>query len=237
MKNTNRVVVTSAPGKDLHRSGLFADKLVRWASGFLKYGENAAILVYKKVPVGCPEPEDTPYASKVYVMQAAVKAGFTSILWADTSIVACQSLFPIWELVERVGYWFRNAPQPNVGPWICDAALPLLGITREQAFKIPKIATHSLGLDLEKSIAQEFLSQWMAAANNGSFRGPRDNTNGAASSDPRVMGHRQDLSAASVIANRLGMASTLNNFLSFESQESDTILKVDYMLEEKWIKL
>jgi hypothetical protein len=124
-----------------------------------------------------------------------------------------------------------------VGNWTSDAALPLLGITREQSFKIPKLATHSLGLDLKTNIARDFLSQWMDAANNGSFRGAWTNNNHEVSQDPRVCGHRHDLSAASVIADRLGMTATTGAFLTYESQIPETILKTDYGLEEKWMRL
>lgn len=238
MTDTNRVIVTTAPIEDRHRPGRpFADKLKRWTIGFLTYGEDAAMLVYKVVPAGCPKPEDIPYASKVYALEAAVRAGFTSILWADTSIVACKSLLPVWEQMEKTGYWFAYAPQPNIGNWTSDAALPLLGITREQAFKIPKLSTHSLGLDFRKDVARNFLSQWMEAANNGSFRGPWNNDTHEASPDPRVYGHRHDLSAASAIADRLGMTATPGNFLTYESQVPETILKTDYGLEEKWTRL
>jgi len=238
-----RAIVTTAPVADRHRPGHLSDRLRRWTSGFLRNGGDVALLVYKGgVPMGCPTPEDAPYASKVYAMQAAADAGFTSVLWADASVVAVRPLLPIWELMEGTGYWLASAPWLNgrplwvAGEWISDAALPLLNVTREESFGIPKLATHSLGLDLEKEVARSFLSQWMEAANNGSFYGPWDNAGGAASSDPRVLGHRHDLSAASVIAHRLGMDYTLNNFLTFGSDAPETILRVDYGLEDRWTR-
>jgi hypothetical protein len=118
----------------------------------------------------------------------------------------------------------------NCGQWTCDEALPLLGITREQAFEIPQVVGGAFALDFKKSIAANFFSRYMESARNGSFRGPWTNTfEQKASLDPRVMGHRHDQTAASVIAHNLGMKLTSQPdvFSDGRGDTPSTILRIE----------
>ena len=161
------------------------------------------------LPPSSPTHEACPWGFKVY---ALLETCGDAMLWCDSSIVPLRPLTRLWDLIEAQGYWFSENLPPgeygapyNCGQFTCDSALPLLGITREEAFGIPQVIATAFGLDMRHQIARDFLAEWKRLAENGSFRGPQNNVYGEASPDPRVVGHRHDQTAASVIAYRLGM--------------------------------
>jgi len=161
-------------------------------------------------PPGSPTHEENPYAFKIYALEHANLAGFLArpLLWLDSTVIVLKPLGPLWDLIERQGYWISRNHGMVTGPFCCDAALPILGISREEAFEIPHVVATCFGLDMRRSIAQEFLARWKALAEAGAFKGPHRNDSGEASADPRVLGHRHDQTAASVVAWRLGMQLT-----------------------------
>ncbi len=159
------------------------------------------------MPPGSPPHQRMPYAFKAWAIAAARAARYDLILWADASIVPIRSMEPLWALIESQGYWFSRNGWTN-GQWCSDAALPLLGVTREEALEQPHVVATTFGLNLQHDIGAEFAAEYLRLAQNGSFRGPWTNKNREASADARVLGHRHDQTAASVIAARLGMKLT-----------------------------
>ncbi len=166
-------------------------------------------------PSGCPTHDETPYAFKAFALKQASKT-HRSLLWADASIIPLGPLDRLWDLIESQGYWFsENLPHGEYGrPWTCgqwtaDSALEPLGITREQSFTFPHIIGTAFGLDLRYGIARDFLSEYYRLAREGTaFRGVWSNHDRGLSRDRRVLGHRHDQTAASVLAWRLGMKLT-----------------------------
>jgi hypothetical protein len=201
----------------------------RWNSSFSQYGEGAHLKAFMELPPGCPEHLDIPYAFKAYALRAMWDKGYSSVLWADSSVTALRSLNPIWEHTERLGYWFSDNNGWNCGQWTCDAALPLLGITRQDAFDIPHVAATAFALDFSKLGAVKFFDYYWDGVVNGAFRGPWVNDKGQASADPRVLGHRHDQTVASVAIWRLGMTTTKQPYLFSDGygERDDTVLKVE----------
>lgn len=181
-----------------------------------------------ELPAGSPSHRDTPYGFKAYALEIARKAGYELVLWADASIKPVRSMEPLWDLIEKQGYWFSANWWPN-GEWCSDASLPLLGITREEAMGHMHVAATSFGLNLRSDEGNGFLDDYMRYARNGAFRGPWKNERGEASADPRVRGHRHDQTAASAICWRRGF--TLTNpptWFAYSGHESpETVLSVD----------
>ena len=166
-------------------------------------GDSENIHAHYDFPSGSPTHQEIPYAFKPYAIE---QAPFDLVLWCDSSIIPLRPLNPIWKLIETQGYWFsRNYDYTN-GEFCCDDALPILGATREESFKIPHVVATCFGLNMRDPVARYFLSRWKALAQ--AFKGPWRNDSGEASSDPRVRGHRHDQSAASVVAYRLEMRLT-----------------------------
>jgi hypothetical protein len=170
---------------------------------------NEQLMFWREFPAGWPTHGETPYAFKAFAIREAEEKGFGTILWMDSSVVPLRPLEPLWNLIERQGYWFSNNPPHNCGEWTCDSALAPLGITREEAFGIPHVIATAFGLDFGHAVAREFFNRFLESAVRGSaFRGPWNNDDGAASKDPRVRGHRHDQTVASILAYRLGMKLT-----------------------------
>lgn len=159
------------------------------------------------MPPSCPQHSEVPYAFKAYALDTVRRRGVDLALWCDASIKPIRSLEPLWSLIEQQGYWFSANWWPN-GEWCSDAALPLLGITRDESMTHMHVAATAFGLNLRSEIGNTFLDDYLRLAKNGSFCGPWRNDHGQASSDPRVRGHRHDQTAASVICWRLGMTLT-----------------------------
>ena len=180
------------------------------------------------MPPGSPSHQEIPYAFKAWAIEAARNRGADLVLWADACILPIRSMDPLWDLIQRQGYWFSRNSFQN-GEWCCDAALPLLGITRDEAFEQEHVVATTFGLNLRSEIGATFASEYLRMAQNGSFCGPWVNNAGEASADPRVKGHRHDQSAASVIAHRLGMELTNPpQWFSYKGGETEeTVLVAD----------
>lgn len=164
-------------------------------------------------PPHSPSHQDNPYAFKVYAIEEAMQRGYSTILWCDSSILPVDrpgnSLGPIWEHIEKHGWWLPQNYDMNVGDFCCDSAVEIMGISREVLRTIPIIIATAFGLDMRQRICQDFLAEWKRWALAGAFRGPWGNGYGEASSDPQVKGHRHDQTMASVVANYLGMGLTM----------------------------
>jgi len=165
-------------------------------------------------PPESPAHDDVHYAFKPFALSAAAKS-CQVLMWADTSIVPIRPLGALWDLIESKGYWFsENLPHGSTGKawtcgqWTSDAALEPLDITREESFTFPHIIGTAFGLDLRHEIARRFLDEYMRLAKGTAFYGGWSNSDRSLSRDPRVLGHRHDQTAASVIAWRLGMKLT-----------------------------
>ena len=160
-----------------------------------------------EMPPGSPTHGEVPYAFKSWAIQEAKRRGYTSILWADACIYPAPDLSPLWERIERDGCWISNNGWLN-GQWCSDAALPLFGMTREEAMEQKHVVATSFALNLAHPVGQQIAAEYHRFACNGSFFGPWSNKNGEASSDSRVLGHRHDQTALSVIAHRMGLELT-----------------------------
>jgi len=190
-------------------TGNHGGKLVRLRSQLIQQHENYAL--WDVLPVGSLPHEQAPYAFKIYALEQAhreIVDTSVTLLWLDSAVMILRPLGPIWRRIERHGYWFSQNHDYNCGEWTCDSALPILGITREEAFTIPQIVGGCFGLNMRAPVAQEFMERWKEYALAGAFAGPWRNDHGEASLDPRVQGHRHDQTAASVIVHRMGLRLT-----------------------------
>lgn len=160
-------------------------------------------------PEGSPTHRESPCGFKPFCFAAAAAQGYESILWLDATVTAIQPIEFLFQSIEREGYVFF-AEDHSVGEYCKDEALAPLGITREASLGMRSCWACAIGLDMRDPRAGRFLKEWQSLATDGiTFPGPRwSGVRGfpaAASSDPRVKGHRYDQTAASVIALRLGM--------------------------------
>lgn len=203
------------------------------ASPFL----NAPIQCYNSEPHRGPKHKDVPYGFKgVALKEESDHADL--LLWADASILPIRSLEPLWERIERDGYWFSKNGWSNY-EWTADSAYPDLFpdhycFTRSDSkaehdvmakrvnHGIPHVVATSFGINVKHPKGKKFLDEYYRlASETRAFCGPWINTAHPSATPMRqerwrygacgpadVRGHRHDQSCASVIAWRLGMVLT-----------------------------
>lgn len=151
-------------------------------------------------PIGCPKHSDVPYAFKAFALHEAANRS-DLLLWADASIIPIRSLEPLWERIERNGYWISNNGWTNY-EWTADSAYPDLfadhyqscadtppeyGMTSEHALgnarsvnrRIPHVVATAFGLNVRSEIGAAFLAEYYRlASETRAFCGPWSNVIG-----------------------------------------------------------
>jgi hypothetical protein len=172
------------------------------------------------MPPGSPAHTDIPYAFKAHALQCAAAAGYTSLLWADASILPIADMGPLFEKIERDGCWISRNGYRN-SEWTCNAAYPLLGVTPEQNHDIEHVVATAFGLNLVHETGAAILVRYTEYAKNGAFRGPWKGGIGVQ--------HRHDQTALSVCAWRCGVELTDPPawFAYLGGEREDTVLVAD----------
>lgn len=175
---------------------------VRYAGGRMYWGD----AMPDALPPGAVPHKQVAYGFKTHAIEAARVAGHKSILWLDASMWAIKSIDPIFAHADKHGaaVWYCDGFM--VGQWCADSALASLGLSREEAMSIRLITGGIVCLSMEHRAGRMILEQWLRYSEDGvSFLGPWDNAGQAASKDPRVLGHRHDMPALSVLVERAGV--------------------------------
>jgi hypothetical protein len=204
------------------------------------------------LPEGCPPHSEVPYAFKAYALKEQAK-DFDLLLWADACILPIRSLEPLWERIERDGYWMSNNGWSNY-EWTATEAYRELfheelrqtgphrrirdvGTARIVNHNIKHVVAGAFGLNVQHPKGKAFLDEYYRlASETRAFCGPTWNRwhpdyatrEGAASCGPAdVRGHRHDQTAASVIAWRLGFELTdPPTWFAYRGRETEETLLV-----------
>lgn len=188
--------------------GRYPNLADRLAMSLETFGYKDATLRWKdEYPPGSPPHRDENYAFKKYALHDAARGGYNLLVWLDAPMVAVRDPALLLEQVERDGYAFFGAPQWNCGEWSTDACLAYFGVGRVEAFSVPMFPSSAFGLSLAHPIGREVYQRFIAVpytALNGSWY--RNDREAPPSPNPRVLGHRHDQSALSLIAYQLGLA-------------------------------
>jgi hypothetical protein len=165
---------------------------------------------------GSPTHEEVPYAFKTFALKYCLDKKYDAAIYADASVWAVKSWQPIWDIIESQGYYFEEAGH-WAGTWTKDSVLERMGVTRDEAMKIPMFSAGFTGLDFRNPLAVEFFKKWHSYATDGdSFKGSWNNNKKDMSKDPRCAGHRHDMSVASILAWQMGMTLGVGGtFLSY----------------------
>lgn len=150
---------------------------------------------YNEFPPHGPTHEQVPYGFKVAAVGQGLASTADSVLWLDSSIVPICSLAPVWEHIEREGYWFSQNYEYTVAEFCCDEALEIMGMRRLDAWYVPLVIGTAFGLDFRNEMAVKFFEEWKRLMLAGAFNGSGNN-------------HRHDQTVASVVCHRLGMKLT-----------------------------
>lgn len=165
---------------------------VRLAKSLSDHHEQADRLFWTNhYPPHCPTHKHTPYAFKPYAFGYALMKGYDQVLWLDSSVMLCKPLTQIWDWIDADGYCFGNDGW-FVGQWCNDAGLETMGLTRDEAWKVPLMDGKLIGLNLRSEVGRSFLRRWFDYCDKGVFNG-------------NWQDHRHDITAGAVIAHRLGM--------------------------------
>jgi len=159
-----------------------------------------------ELPPNCRPHSVIPYHFKPKAFQWAVEHRYDMALWVDSACWFIKHPKTLFDIIEEKGQLiFSNGW--NSGQWCADSALEPLGITREESFTYNHAMACVMGFDLRKDSSIECIQHYSDVAKDA-FPGAWTNSCGEASADPRVLGHRHDQTAISVISTKLGMQWT-----------------------------
>jgi hypothetical protein len=160
----------------------------------LMASKEATPYFYKnRLPEGSPTHQDVPYAFKAYALKEAEKAGYTTLLWTDACILPIKPLGPLFERIERDGYWISNNGWTNY-EWTADSAYPelfdphlfhpwaehpmALENSRNINRTIPHVVATTFGISLAHPLGKAFLDEYYRlASETKAFCGPWINAN------------------------------------------------------------
>lgn len=157
-----------------------------------------------------PFPRDVIYNCKAAAFQQVMDAGYTTIIWGDSSIYAQSDVVPFVANIVDKGLWIGKSGY-NGAQTCSDACLKYFGVTRDQAERMPDTATGLFGVNIDFPYARNFIQRWIKAARDGAFCGSR--LHDGQSADHRFKFHRQDQSAATMILGKEGVR--LDPFLDY----------------------
>jgi hypothetical protein len=210
------IVITFGHDRSWYPAGI-----ARMQQSFRDNGYDGDFAAYNlESELGCPPHTEVPYAFKAYALSRAYTAGYDRVIWCDSSIKLIRPYSVVSERLDDKGYMLFNG-RWNTGQWCSDAALETLKLDREAAFEIPHLMACCMGFDFPKCDA--FVHEYHARAIDGTFKGAWSNENRQVSPDPRVLGHRHDQTAASVIATRCGMTEWIDHGVFYEDKPADVI--------------
>jgi hypothetical protein len=204
-----RVVVNVSTGRYVAGQARLTEALALLGEDYMLWRD--------ELPPGSPSHQETPYAFKSWALEAARQSGHTLLLWADASIIPIASLELIWAYAEAHGVWLSDNGYRN-DEWTCEAAYPLLGVTKEENHNIKHVVATAFAVDLLHPVGAQFFVEYFRLAKNGAFKGPWKGGVGVQ--------HRHDQTCASVIAHRLRIPLTNPpRFFAYDGgQTEETIL-------------
>lgn len=159
----------------------------------LKNNNNAQVLAYRhESDVGALSHKESMYGFKPKAMEKAYELGFRTILWLDASMYVIKNLEPIFNIIERKGYFFQDSGWMN-NRWTTPEVKNYFGTDSGKM-----ISSGVLGLDLNSFEGKEFYERWLKAMEDGMFNGSHDD-------------FRHDQSCASLIIENMKLNIAPNN--------------------------
>jgi hypothetical protein len=199
-----RAIVCVATGE---RYGRGLDRLI---GSLDKMDRLSARHFWRTLPAEWPRHEDNPYAFKAFALMASA-ATADLLLWCDASMRAVRPLGPLWDRIEREGFWMGGNPAWSNYQWTADSAYADLfpELTLEEARKVNRTIPHgqssAFGINLDSEAGAFFLREFYRLADSTrAFCGPKKNLN-CNCGPADVIGHRQDQTVATVLAWRVGI--------------------------------
>lgn len=193
----------------------------RLKGSLITHGFDGDIIIWKDNWPSNKFDRSCVYNVKADAFDYAIKAGYETIIWADSSVYALKNTQPFVDLIREKGYWLGQSGH-NAAQTCSDACLQYFGIDRDQAQEINDCATGLFGVNITHDIPRQFIERFIKAGMDKAFHGSRKH--GGQSSDPRFRFHRQDQSCATIIAAQVGMPLDLfQSFVRFKWDRFDSM--------------
>lgn len=139
-----------------------------------------------------PTHEQSMYAFKVYSIDRLRRMGYDIVLWLDASMVAIKGISPIFDHIEKHGYFFQDSGWAN-DRWTTQAQAEYFGTNSGKM-----ISAGVIGLNFNNHVAIEFFKRWHKSMEAGMFIGSHND-------------NRHDQTCASLIIEQLKMDIIENN--------------------------
>lgn len=187
----------------------------RLIKSLYQYSPGVDVMVWgNEGEVGAEPHQNNNYAFKPRAIIKAYEAGYRQILWLDASMVAIKGLEPIFEIIERDGYFFQDSGWPN-SRWTTYKGVEYFGHKDGEM-----LSSGVLGVDLDSNIGYAFFDKWTQAMRDGMFNGPWETW-------------RHDQSAASLIAHTMGLKlQKANTFFVYGQPENEYIVDETVLLAD-----
>ena len=154
--------------------------------------------------IGAPPHTRSPYSFKPYAVDHVRKMGYRYVFWCDSVVRLRKQIDSLLPAISQVGVYLQ-ADGWRVGEWANDRALEYFGLTRDQSMEIEAIYACIMAFDFKTTVANEFLTRWKKASDDGIFIGNWKNDLKTESRDERCRGHRHDQTCAELISFQLGI--------------------------------
>lgn len=159
----------------------------------------------------CMPHNKIPYAFKLFAMMKAYSEDHKILLWVDASFWAIRNMDGLVEEIQDKGFLVQNSGYP-LGQWMSDDCLKRMKLNRNNIFDWAMFSGGFMGIDLTNEKMREFFNEFCRYAIEGNcFKGAWRNRKNEVSTDPRVKGHRHDMTVGSVLMNDRKMKIQPNN--------------------------
>jgi hypothetical protein len=164
-------------------------------------------------PLLSPSHEENPYAFKIYAFEEAIAMGKKIILFLDSSFWCIKTPHEIFDIINDNGvFGFRTGY--NCAETCSDAALQWAGFSRDEAEKLPEIASGMVGLNMDNPNGKRVYELWKQGCEFGLFKNnrikdPLDST------DYRFIHARQDQSIWSLAIHMVGLDINYTDYCSY----------------------
>lgn len=189
-------IINASTGTHWYKRG--TDRLLRSLN---YHGFSGEVFTWDSFPLDGYD-KTNPYNIKAAAFEYVLKEGFTHVLWVDCSVWAIKQAEPIFDIINDRGYYLIDNGY-NCAQECNDFLLNHYKISRDEAESMKMISSGVMGINTNNPQGKSFVHEFIEAAKSSLFNGSREHGN--QSKDSRFLHHRQDQSAASIIANKYGM--------------------------------
>jgi hypothetical protein len=199
MENIDKAVIVST-GKN----GWYSKGVSRLENSLIHHGFAGRTMFWKdEYPPNSPTHEENPYAFKIFEFEAAMATGAKVIMHLDSSFWCIKNPHPIFDLICDKGVvGFRTGY--NMAQTSSDAALEWAGFTRDEAERLPEIASGLCGLRMDNPDGKKVFEYWKEGMQLGLFKNSRTHDI-RDSADPRFIHARQDQTIWGLAIHRCGL--------------------------------